>query len=125
MRSLLVDPTLDIGPAIAEVSADAEAGTFSSSVPPGIQGRHRHLQMCGELLGREKAVELAHCSILERNPFNPWSFRYQDAFQESGFDRRGVGQVGVISEQHKQGSSGHCDWVERVLERVSATLLKG
>ncbi len=106
MRSLLVDPTLDVGPAITEVSADAEAGRPSSSVPPGVQGRHWHLQICGELLGREKAVELAHRSILERNPFNPWSFRYQNAFQEPGFDTGSTAGCGPSRRRERAPPAG-------------------
>jgi hypothetical protein len=50
---LAFDPLHDIGPSVADMPTDTEAGWSLSPIPPLVQGGHRHSEIVGEVFHAE------------------------------------------------------------------------
>jgi len=57
---LVLDPLLDVAPAIADMSAYSEAWRSLTSIPPLVEGGYRHSEVIGELLDGGEPVLVFH-----------------------------------------------------------------
>lgn len=83
MLELLLDPILDVGLAVANVSADSESGWSFSSVSPLVGGPDRHIKVSGELLDRHELVVRCHSVIVWLDPVHGRSRILSRAFEHT------------------------------------------
>lgn len=115
------DPALDVGPAVADVSADSEADGAFSSVAPCVEGLDWDVEEVGEFACGEETVVVVHGRIMWVDPVIRVLFRCH--FRCSLFS--------VVASCEAFSSSRTlcltCSWrvSDRVLDRVADTLVRG
>lgn len=83
MLKLFLDPVLDVGLAIANVSADSETGWSFSSVSPLVEGPDGHIKVSGELLDCHQLVVRCHNVIVCLDPVDRRSRLLSRAFEHA------------------------------------------
>jgi hypothetical protein len=118
---LVIDPLFDVAPSIAEVFADAESRWAMAAVSPGIDGGDGYVEEVGEILCGEQGFEGVHTAIVRIDPFISLSFGVQTVT---------ISELDLVLRQRaatrwNRDGSASAVAVDRVVDRVTATLLKG
>jgi hypothetical protein len=118
---LVVDPAFDVAASVAQVSADPESRWTLAAVSPGVDGGDGHLEEVGEILCGEQGFEGVHTAIVRIDPFISLSFGVQTVT---------ISELDLVLRQRaatrwNRDGSASAVAVDRVVDRVTATLLKG
>jgi hypothetical protein len=82
MLELLLNPFVDVGTPVSDMSTDPESGWPLSSVPPLVQGPDRHAQVLGELLDGHELFVGCHGLTFVLDPFDGLSTLCQQPFRK-------------------------------------------
>ena len=80
MLELLLDPLLNVGAPVSDVSADSESWWSFSSVSPLVEGSDGHAEVSGEFLDCHELLVGCHDVMVLLNPFVRLSAEWRRPF---------------------------------------------
>ena len=118
------DPTLDVGPPVAEVSAGAEPWWALSATAPGVDRCDGDFEVVGEFLGREQRIKIVHPPSVRWDPFISMPFECQQACYLVAISAVSPGQR-ALWKCSKPAHTGSLRGCRRGGWRATDTLVRG